>query len=155
MSERPIILFPSPEKADRNAKNVVVRRYNMPRFPQQYNRLQPSFNVLQESFRQKNIKIQQSTIGLNPDFALVFEIVGSVDSFYTAVKNSDGLEWIFDLDTDKIEPDDDFYEIMNGVCSDVSMSGKLYCVMSNPRLNTSSSPIIYRFHKEMICDNAC
>ncbi len=131
MAERPIILFPSPEKADRNAKNVVVRRYNMPHFPQQYNRLQPSFNVLQESFRQKNIKIQQSTIGLNPDFALVFEIVGSVDSFYTAVKNSDGLEWIFDLDTDKIEPDDDFYEIKNGVCSDVSMSGKLYCVMSN------------------------
>lgn len=131
MPERPVILFPSPEKADRNTKNQMFRRFNKPQFSEQYSRLQPSFQVLQEAFRQKNLKIQNSAVGINPDFALVFEIVGSVDNFYTAIKHSEGLEWIFDIDIDNIKPDENFYELKDGAQSSDGMRGKLYCVMSN------------------------
>ena len=67
--------------------------------------------ALKNAFEQKALKIQQSPTGINPEFALVFEIIGSVDNFYTAVKNTDGLEWIFDGEIEPFNPDDDFYQV--------------------------------------------
>lgn len=86
MPDRPLILFPSPERADRERKAPSFPRIMKPSFSRQFARLQPSFNVLQAAFEQKNLKIQQSPTGINPEFALVFEIIGTVDNFYTAVK---------------------------------------------------------------------
>lgn len=133
MPERPIILFPVPERADREAKNPFFSRAKKPDFLRQFDRLQPTFAVLQSAFEQKNVKIQNSPVGINPDFALVFEIIGSADNFYTAVKHCEGLEWMFDQECDSFDPDDDFYEVdrITGEKSDEQLSGKLYCVMSN------------------------
>lgn len=133
MPERPLILLPSPERADREHKAPVFTRTIQPSFGRQFTRLQPSFSVLRTAFEQKALKIQQSPTGINPEFALVFEIVGTVDSFYTAVKHTEGLEWIFDSEADPFEPDDDFYQIdkASGERVDDSLNGKLYCIMSN------------------------
>lgn len=89
MPDRPLILFPSPERADREHKSPVFTRTVKPSFGRQFTRLQPSFNVLRTAFEQKALKFQQSPTGINPEFALVFEIIGSVDNFYTAVKHTD------------------------------------------------------------------
>ena len=88
----PLILFPSPERADREHKTPVFTKTVRPSFGRQFTRLQPSFNLLKNAFEQKALKLQQSPTGINPEFALVFEIIGTVDNFYTAVKNTDGLE---------------------------------------------------------------
>ena len=133
MPDRPLILFPSPERADREAKRPAFIKMANPSINRQYNRLQPTFAVLQTAFEQKNIKIQHSPVGMNPDFALVFEVIGSVENFYTAVKHSIGLEWLFDREADSFEPDDDFYRIDNKTDArlDDSLNGKVYCIMSN------------------------
>lgn len=132
MNERPIILFPSPEKADRETKTPFFSKTKKPTFGTQYDRLQPTFSVLQSAFEQKKLKIQNSPVGINPDFVLVFEIIGTVASFYTAVKHCDGLEWMFDKDSDGFDPDDDFYEVdETGNKTDDRLAGKLYCIMSN------------------------
>lgn len=133
MPDRPLILFPSPEQADREHKTPVFTKTVRPSYGRQFNRLQPSFNVLRTAFEQKALKVQQSPTGINPDFALVFEIIGTVDNFYTAVKNTEGLEWIFDRESDEFEPDNDFYQVdkKSGERVDNSLNGKLYCVMSN------------------------
>lgn len=133
MPDRPLILFPSPERAEREHRTPVFTRTLRPSFERQFTRLQPSFNLLKTAFEQKALKIQQSPTGINPEFALVFEIIGTVDSFYTAVKNTDGLEWIFDSETEPFDPDDDFYRVDNksGKKLEDSLNGKLYCVMSN------------------------
>lgn len=133
MPDRPLILFPSPERADREHKTPVFTRTVKPSFGRQFTRLQPSFNVLRTAFEQKALKIQQSPTGINPEFALVFEIIGTVDNFYTAVKHTEGLEWIFDSESDPLEPDDDFYQIDRDTGERIgdSLNGKLYCVMSN------------------------
>ena len=133
MPDRPLILFPSPERADREHKPSGFTKTVKPSFGRQFTRLQPSFNVLRTAFEQKAIKIQQSPIGINPDFALVFEIIGTVDNFYTAVQHTEGLEWIFDSESDPFAPDDDFYQVNNasGERSDAFLNGKLYCIMSN------------------------
>lgn len=133
MPDRPLILFPSPERADREHKTPVFTKTVRPSFGRQFTRLQPSFNLLKNAFEQKAVKLQQSPTGINPEFALVFEIIGTVDNFYTAVKNTDGLEWIFDSEVEPFNPDDDFYQVDkdSGERVDDSLNGKLYCVMSN------------------------
>ena len=138
MPDRPLILFPSPERADREHKPPLFTRTVRPSFERQFTRLQPSFNLLKTAFEQKSLKIQQSPAGINPELALVFEIIGTVDNFYTAVKNTDGLEWMFDSETDPFDPDDDFYQVgkNTGERVDDVLNGKLYCVMSNQQAMT-------------------
>lgn len=128
MPERPIILFPEPQLANRDKRQMNITKAKKPTFGRQYSRLQPAFNTLREAFEKKNIQIQNAPIGMNPEYALVFEVVDSVDNFYTAVKNSEGLEWLFDKESFDIEPDEDFY-----FQDDINkcISGKVYCIMSN------------------------
>lgn len=128
MAERPIILFPKPELADRDKRKTPIPKLNKPTFGKQYNRLQPTFKALKEAFEKKKVQIQNAPTGMNPEYALVFEVVGSVDSFYTAVKNTDGLEWLFDKESFDIEPDEDFYYEKD---KEKNISGKVYCIMSS------------------------
>ncbi len=149
MPERPIILFPIPERADRNKKPPGYNRIKTPDFPTQYRRLSPAFDTLKSAFEQKNIRIQGSPTGINPDFALVFEIIGSVENFYTAVNHCEGLEWIFDQEFDEFEPDDDFYAVdkKTGEKSKQPLTGKLYCIMANQQaMNQMLS--LWRRHTE-------
>ncbi len=146
MPDRPLILFPSPERANREHKNPVFTKTSNPSYDRQFTRLQPSFNVLNSAFTQKSLKVQRSPVGMNPEFALVFEIIGTVDNFYKAVKKTDGLEWIFDKETEGIEPDDDFYLIdtKTGDRIDDTLNGKLYCVMSNQQALTQLLSLWHR-----------
>ena len=147
MPDRHLMLFPTPERADREQKTPVFQRVSRPSLNRQFNRLQPTFTTLRRAFEQKAIRIQNAPTGINPDFALVFEIVGTVDNFYTAVKNTEGLEWIFDCETDSIEADDDFYQTnrRTGERLDDSLSGKLYCVMSNQQAMTQLLSLWQRY----------
>lgn len=128
MPERPIILFPEPQLANRNTRKMNIIKAVKPNFRRQYSRLQPAFKTLRDAFEKKNIQIQNSPIGINPEYALVFEVVDSVNSFYTAVNKSEGLEWLFDKDSFDIAPDKDFYYQKD---KQKLISGKVYCVMSN------------------------
>lgn len=133
MPDRPLILFPSPERSDREHKPRVFIKTANPSVSRQYARLHPAFSVLQAAFDQKNVMIQNSPVGMNPDFALVFEIIGSVENFYTAIKHCEGLEWLFDKESDTFDPDDDFYKIdtRTSFRTEEPLSGKVYCIMSN------------------------
>ena len=54
MAERPIILFPEPQLADRDKRRKnPMPIMNKPTFRKQYNRLQPAFNVLKDAFEKK------------------------------------------------------------------------------------------------------
>ncbi len=55
MPDRPLILFPSPERADREHKTPVFTKTVRPSFGRQFTRLQPSFNLLKNAFEQKAV----------------------------------------------------------------------------------------------------
>lgn len=128
MAERPIILFPTPQLANIDKRKIPIPKVNKPSFETQYNRLQPAFKVLREAFEKKRIQFQNTPIGVNPEYALVFEVVDSVDDFYKAVCKSEGLEWLFDKESFDITPDENFYYDKD---KSKSLSGKVYCIMSN------------------------
>ena len=130
MNDRPLLLFPHSEKASRNSLgSFVPRGINRPTPQRQIDRLSPTFQVLSEALENKRISMQSDTTGIEPEFALVFEVIGSVESFYTAVKHVEGFEWMFDLDTTDIEPDDDFS--FQGEDEDENLNGIVYCIMTN------------------------
>lgn len=125
--DRPLLLFSEPEKSDRNKAHSFATQIHKPTIQRQYSRLMPMFTHLHEAFNRKAIQIQQNMLGVNPEYALVFEVIGNVQKFYKAVQKVEGMEWIFDSDTNDIEQDEDFY-IDD---SDKKLNGRVYCIMSN------------------------
>jgi Subtilase family. len=68
-----------------------------------------------------------------PEKVLVFEIVGSVNTFVKAVRKA-GLEWLMDLRADGIEPDDGFYEVdyRDGTRkAKTTLDGRLFLTMTD------------------------
>lgn len=130
MPERPLLLFPTPQPADRTKQKPQFGRVHKPSVTRQGQRLSPLFNQLQASFEARRVEIQHNTAGTDPEQVLVIETIGSVDNFANAVKRIEGLEWMGELESDEIAPDQDFYDENN---PDKDLNGRLYLVMTNQR----------------------
>lgn len=139
--ERPIILFGTPNPANRNNKGGGAPKISFPSHPRQVARLEPKLAALQDAIDHNRILIQQSPTGIQPEKTLVFEVSGDLTSFYTAVKNlGDDVEWIFDSSAD-IAVSDDFFVYKEDKKTKKSsrderktaFSGKVYCVLANNR----------------------
>lgn len=130
MSERPLLLFPTPEAADRNKLFGRGGNYHKPSVERQGNRLSPMFTQLITTFEARRVELQQSTAGIEPEQALVIETIGSIEDFSKAVKHISGFEWMSEIEIDEISPDNDFYDNKN---PEKELSGRLYLIMSNQR----------------------
>lgn len=130
MPERPLLLFPTPQPADRTKQKPRFGRVHKPNVTRQGQRLSPMFNQLQAAFEARRVEIQQNTAGIDPEQVLVIETIGSVDNFANAVKRIEGLEWMGELESDEIAPDQDFYDENN---PEKELNGRLYLVMTNQR----------------------
>lgn len=139
--ERPIILFGSPQTADRNIKGGGAPIISFPSHAKQVSRLQPKLETLQKVIDDNKILLQQSPTGIEPEKTLVFEVSGELSSFYTAVKNlGSDAEWIFDT-SEYMLVSDDFYVCKTdrrtkAISRDETkpqFTGKVYCVLANNR----------------------
>lgn len=130
MPERPLLLFPTPETADRTKGRGFPVRLHRPSHDRQGQRLSPLFEQLQEEFNARRVELQQTAAGADPEQVLVIETVGGVENFANAVKRIADLELMTELETDEIAPDEDFYDTEN---RDKELSGRLYLVMTNQR----------------------
>ena len=130
MPELPLILFSKPEIADRTKRQSGPSRTHFPSHDRQGQRLSPIFTQLQKAFNTRSVKIQQTITGVDPEQVLVIETIGNVENFVNAVKLIEGLEWMGEIETDEIAPDDDFYGEIN---PKKDLVGRLYLLMSNNR----------------------
>ena len=130
MAGRPLLLFPTPETADRTKGHGFQSRVHQPSHGRQGQRLSPMFTQLRTEFDARRVELQQTAAGADPEQVLVLETVGGVENFANAVKRIAGLEWMAELETDEIAPDEDFYDEQN---ADKELSGRLYLVMTNQR----------------------
>lgn len=130
MPERPLLLFPTPQLADRTKQTPSFGRVHKPNVTRQGQRLSPLFNQLQVAFEARRVEILQNTVGIDPEQVLVIETIGSVDNFANAVKHIKGLEWMGELESDEIAPDQDFYDEKH---PEKELNGRLYLVMTNQR----------------------
>lgn len=129
MSERPLLIFPTPQLAERTKKSGwQSRNIHIPTLDRQRCRLLPLFTELQKSFEARKIDIRSNAIGTNPEDVLVIETIGDIENFANAVKRINGLEWMGEFESTDITPDDDFYDEEN---KQKELVGHLYLVMTN------------------------
>ena len=131
MPERPLLLFPTPQPADRTRRRGTPPRHlHRPDVTRQGQRLSPMFNQLRAAFETRRVEIQQTSAGMDPEQMLVMETIGSIENFAKAVAGIEGLEWMGEFEIDEIEPDQDFFYEEN---QERKLNGRLYLVMTNLR----------------------
>ena len=131
MPERPLLLFPEPRPvspANRGGGNSDV---TLPTPALQGRRLGPELQRLERQMATRRAELRTSGTGIEPEFALVIETIGSAESFLTAVRNARGLEWLADIESDDIEPDEAFLHSDERGDPDKSVRGRLYLVMTD------------------------
>lgn len=128
MPERPLLLFPTPERAERSKPRGGAKKFQKPPFSRQNERISPQFTQLQAAFDARRVEIQRTAIGVDPEMVLVLETVGSLRDFAKAIKRIQGLEWLVEIEEDDILPDDDFYYPDD---RNKPLNGRLYLIMTN------------------------
>ncbi len=128
MPDLPLLLFPQPVIADRSAGHGFRPSVHRPTHEQQGRRLTPIFEQLEASYNERQVEIQSTAAGADPEQILVIETIGNVENFANAARRVEGLEWIGEVEIDDIVPDEAFYDENN---RGRLLNGRLYLVMSN------------------------
>lgn len=134
MNDKPILIFPRPVEVART-RRPPGRGGNI-RYPlhqEQVGRILPRLQQLENAFTNQYGTVSTGTEGINPEYAVVFETVGTIDNFVNAVKNIEGLEWLAEID-EYVDSDDDFYIVSdNDERLEKQLSARLFLIMSNQR----------------------
>jgi hypothetical protein len=135
---RPLLAFPPPSvgkipPADGPTPFRPVRR---PSAGRQGTRLAPQFNALRDALAAERAQLGETAAAADPELVAVFDLAGTVDGFLRAAAAVDGLEFLADLQEDRVDPDDDFYYGTVGEVSEDSVPHSLYMVMTNAQAVT-------------------
>lgn len=131
MPDYPLLVFPQRSNADeRPPLSGGPDNINYPDHETQKDRLNPRFEALQKAMESKMAEFISNPSGVEPEEVLIFEIAGSVNSFLSICKNTPGLEWMADVETDKFLENDLFYK-GEEPDEDKSLRGRLLFTMSN------------------------
>ncbi len=129
MPERPLLIFPQPTQAERRSLPPSIPKG--PRRPspaEQRERLERKFTELEQAFNRRQAELRGDPAGAEVEQVLVLQTVGRIDDFVRALKGLEGLEWMGDLDTEGIIPDEQFYWEED---AQKTLSGRLYLIMAN------------------------
>jgi hypothetical protein len=127
MADHPLLLFPTKELTTKTPRKMIPAPPHIPPHTRQCDRLSPKFNTLQRAFAAKRVALRRTMAGIDPEMALVIEIIGDVKDFVRAVKKIPGLEWLGEVE-EKVLSDDDFYYPLN---RSKKLDGRLYLIMTN------------------------
>jgi hypothetical protein len=132
MADYPLLFFPEPQGLDRVGRSFPPRKIHYPSSERQTERLSPLFDTLRRAFDARRMEIQQTPEGIDPEQVIVFETIGTVDNFLTAIKHTEGLEWMGEIELDDLQPTEDFY-FEQAEDRGKSLSGRLFLTMTNQR----------------------
>lgn len=132
MADYPLLFFPEPQGLDRVGRSFPPRKIHYPSSERQTERLSPLFDTLRRAFDARRMEIQQTPEGVDPEQVIVFETIGTVDNFLTAIKHTEGLEWMGEIELDDLQPTEDFY-FEQAEDRAKSLSGRLFLTMTNQR----------------------
>ena len=138
MPEKPLLILPTYEKVGRPKGSPGRDNIHFPDRWRQVERLRPQFDRLQRTLNSEALGLlHEDPSSIAPDRAVVFEVAGSIDDFYGAVRRIDGLEFLVDEEIE-FEPDGDFYEIDQRIGAEADqrrddrfVGGRLYLAMPN------------------------
>ncbi len=130
MAEYPLLIFPTPTIAERAKRPPPRGKIRLPAAQVQAERIAPQFQRLQQAIDRQRLALQNNSLGLQPEQALVLETIGSVDGFIKAIKKVPGLEWLGEFEIDDIAPDYGFEDEKD---PQKLLKGQLFLVMTDQR----------------------
>ena len=79
------------------------------------------------------MRLQMEARDLVPEEVVVLETVGTVGEFIRAVEKVPGMEWLAEVETEGIPPDDDFFALAGDgeARSDKDLRGRIFLVFTN------------------------
>ncbi len=111
-----------------------LRRPRLPKMSRQGERLAPQFVALQQALAKEAATLTDATDVSDPEYLVMFEIVGAVPGFLRATQGVEGLNFVDDIVGSGIDPDEDFYYLdTDREPSDKKLPQTLYLVMANAR----------------------
>lgn len=130
MADYPLLVFPTPNRAERTRRSGFRSRSPRPSSIAQGRRLTPQFNRLREAMEGKRIALQGNPFGIQPEQVLVLETVGSIQDFLNITRWIDGLEWLGEFEQDDMEPQYGFEDESN---PERRLRGQLFLMMTDQR----------------------
>ncbi len=144
-SDYPVLVFPEPVPADRAKLFGGGGTLRRPGVARQVERLAPQFQRLLDALENRRIAIQDSSLGIEPELALVLKTVGPPADFFRAVEKVEGLEWLAEYSVEDIPPGDGFEDANN---PEKSLSGRLFLIMSDGRALTELERLFNSWHRD-------
>ena len=145
MADYPLLVFPQPERAERDDRRGGGSGIRRPDSRRQAERLHPQFERLQEALEQKRLALQDNPLGIQPEQVLVIETVGPIGNFVKAVKRIEGLEWLGELEHDDIEPEHGFEDEND---PEKPLKSQLFLVMTDQRAQAEILSLYKRWDKD-------
>lgn len=130
LAEHPLLIFPKPAHAERAKRPAPRGKIRLPAAQIQAERLAPQLQRLQQAMDAQRFTLQNNSLGLQPEKALVLETIGSVQNFINAVKKVEGLEWLGEFELDDIAPDHGFEDEED---PQKQLKGQVFLVMTDQR----------------------
>ena len=152
MANSPLIFFADPVpvvKAQRYGRGANFYR---PPHERQIERLAPQFATLQSAMNNGRVRIEQNPDAVEPEYTLVLEVAGDPSDFKTAVRNTQGIEWLFEVVDNSVPNGEDFYRLKNDQRDDSkTMTFKYFCILTNQRALEEILSLWQEFQKDENC----
>lgn len=150
MNDKPILMLPKPTTVDRATRPPAIGRTRYPEHDEQVRRILPKFQRLETAFENGRGTISESIVGINPEYALVFETVGTIENFVNAVKKIEGLDWLTEIE-EYIDSDENFYQIKDDVkVEGKQLNGRLFLMMSDQQAMRELKSLWEKYQKNEV-----
>jgi len=144
MARYPLLVFPEPAPAEKAKRHGGGRPPRIPDAQRQAGRLAPQFQRLHQAMDRQRIVLQDNSLGLQPEQALVLETIGPIQNFIKAVKKVQGLEWLGEFELDEIAPDHGFNDEKD---PQKQLRGQLFLLMTDQRALQELQNLFNRWHR--------
>ena len=149
MTDRPLILFANPVPVAKARRYGGATEFYRPTHSRQVERLTPQFNRLQQAIDGGRVRIAQNPECTLPEYTLVLEVAGDPSSFETAVRNTRGIEWLFEVADNDVPNTDDFYRLKNDQRDDSkTMLFKYFCILTDQQALSEILSLWREFKKD-------
>lgn len=133
MAERPVLILPERGPEPRAKRPPGGGDIRLPPLSRQAARIGPELQAFRDALDQRRVRLERSDTGVTPEEVAVFDIRGSVNDFLRAVEKTPGLEWLGEVETDRVRGDEEFSALDGDGQSqpDRLIMRRLYLVFSN------------------------
>ena len=133
MDGKPLLIFPEPQAAEKAKRSGGGGGVRIPDHERQAVRLQPQFSRLHRQLEARRARLQVMPKGTVPEMVLVMELAEPTENFKSTLERA-GLEWLDEIDSEDIKPDDDFYLTdSKGLPSEKPLRGRVFLTLTDLR----------------------